>query len=203
MVIDGMGKPLNGLGRAEVTRNDMAQQESLRLPVVSAGAEFLVMGYLMRRNILAYKAPPNYEGYDIICIHPDPKHQQKHGDADKVLVQVKSRYATDCNRTVLVREASVDAFDFMIVAFMNIGKFFGKNDGMTGLVAPEFYTLSRKFIQTHLVDADSSWPKVKLKSLQPEIEPFKNELGFELIAARLGIPKPRRARNTVVEDMGE
>jgi hypothetical protein len=22
-------------------------------------------------NILAYKAPPNNEGYDLICIHPD------------------------------------------------------------------------------------------------------------------------------------
>lgn len=28
------------------------KSEFLRLPVVSAGAEFLVMGYLMRRNIL-------------------------------------------------------------------------------------------------------------------------------------------------------
>jgi hypothetical protein len=53
----------------------MAKQEFLRLPVVSAGAEFLVMGLLMRRNILAYKAPPNNEGYDLICIHPDPRHQ--------------------------------------------------------------------------------------------------------------------------------
>jgi hypothetical protein len=42
--------------------------EFLRLPVVSAGAEYLVMGYLMRRNILAYKAPMNNEGYDLICI---------------------------------------------------------------------------------------------------------------------------------------
>ena len=32
-----------------------------RLPVVSAGAEYLVMGFLMRRNILTYKAPPNNE----------------------------------------------------------------------------------------------------------------------------------------------
>lgn len=187
----------------ELARNDMTKQVSLRLPVVSAGAEFLVMGYLMRRNILAYKAPPNYEAYDIICIHPDPRHERKDGEVDKVLVQVKSRYSTNCNRTVLVREATVNAFDFMIVAFMNIGKFSGRNDGLTGLDAPEFYTLSKDFIRTHLVDANSGWPKVKLKNLQAEINPFRNELGFELIATKLGIPKPRREQNTVVEDMEE
>jgi hypothetical protein len=30
----------------------------LRFPVISHGAEFLVQGYLMRRNILTYKAHP-------------------------------------------------------------------------------------------------------------------------------------------------
>ena len=53
----------------------MAAKEFLRLPIVSAGAEFLVMGHLMRRNILAYTAPPNNAGYDLICIHPDPRHR--------------------------------------------------------------------------------------------------------------------------------
>jgi len=172
----------------------MAKQESLRLPVVSAGAEFLVMGYLMRRNILTYKAPPNYEGYDIICIHPEPRHQPQDGEVDRVLVQAKSRYATDCNRAVLVKEASLEAFDFLIVAFLNIGKFFGGNDGMTGLDKPEFYTLSRQFVRTHLVDTDSIWPKLKLKKLKAEIEPFKDELGFELIANKLGVPRPRKAK---------
>lgn len=57
---------------AELRHNDflsgtnMPQREWLRLPVVSAGAEFLVMGHLMRRNILTYKAPPNNEGYDLM-----------------------------------------------------------------------------------------------------------------------------------------
>jgi len=41
-------------------------RDVLRLPVLSEGAEHLVMGYLMRRNILAYKAPPGNEGYDLI-----------------------------------------------------------------------------------------------------------------------------------------
>lgn len=62
----------------------MAKQEFLRLPVVSAGAEFLVMGYLMGRNIPAYKAPPNNEGYDLICIHPDPRHQPQGDEVDDI-----------------------------------------------------------------------------------------------------------------------
>ena len=54
----------------------MSEQTPLRLPIVSAGAEFLVMGNLMRRNVLTYKAPQNHEGYDLICIHPNPRHHQ-------------------------------------------------------------------------------------------------------------------------------
>ena len=44
-----------------------------RWPVASHGAEYLVMGCLMRRNILTYKATPNNKGYDLICIHSDPR----------------------------------------------------------------------------------------------------------------------------------
>ena len=35
----------------------MSRSASLRLPVVSTGAEYLVTGHLMRRSILTYKAP--------------------------------------------------------------------------------------------------------------------------------------------------
>jgi hypothetical protein len=68
-------------------------REALRLPVVALSAEYLVIGHLMRRNILAYKAPPGNEGYDLICIYPDPRQVTK-----QIRVQVKSRYATDCDR---------------------------------------------------------------------------------------------------------
>src|SRR5580693_1969246 len=97
----------------------MAKQEFLRLPVVSASAEFLVIGYLMRRNILAYKAPPNNEGYDLICIHPNPRHKTR-----QIRVQVKSRYQTDCDRAFPVKKESFDAFDYVIIAFLNIGYFY-------------------------------------------------------------------------------
>jgi hypothetical protein len=178
---------------AEIKGRYVAAKEFLRLPVVSAGAEFLVMGHLMRRNILAYKAPPNNEGYDLICIHPDPRHRPARNELPQVRVQVKSRYATDCDRGFPVKESSLEAFDFLVVTFLNIGKFFGKNDGTGGAKDPEFYTLSRDFIREHH-DATSSWQKVRLRKLEAEIEPFKDEAGFELIAEALGIIRPQKIR---------
>ena len=173
------------------------RQEFLRLPVVSAGAEFLVMGYLMRRNILGYKAPPNNEGYDLICIHPDPRHIPHPGELAQVRVQVKSRYATDCDRGFPIKEVSLDAFDFLIVVFLNIGRFFGKNDGSSGEREPEFYTFPREFIKEHH-DATSVWQKVKQRNLEAEIECFKNQAGFDLVALKLGVPRPRKVRGTAV-----
>jgi hypothetical protein len=83
------------------------------------------------------------------------------------------------------------------VVFLNIGKFFGRNDGSSGEREPEFYTLPREFIREHH-DATSSWQKVMLRSLEAEIECFKNQDGFELVARLLGITRPRKLRGQVV-----
>ena len=165
------------------------ERDWLRLPVVSTGAEYLVMGYLMRRNILTYKAPPNNEGYDLICIHPNPRHTLSNGELAQVRVQVKSRYATDCDRGFPVKATSFGAFDFLIVVFLNIGRFYGKNDGLAGARAPEFYTLPNAFIRQYH-NATSSWQKVRLKHLESEITPYADEAGFEQIAQVLGVTKP-------------
>ena len=161
----------------------------LRLPVVSTSAEYIVMGYLMRRNILTYKAPQNNEGYDLICIHPEPRYKPKVGEHSQIRVQVKSRYATDCDRGFPVKDKSLDAFDFLVVVFLNIGKFYGKNDGSSGSKEIEMYVLPNSFIKEHH-NKSSSWQKVRLRNLEKEIEKYKNELGIELIAQSLGIKKP-------------
>lgn len=171
---------------------DESRRRFLQFPVISAGAEFLVMGYLMRRNILTYKAPPGNEGYDLICIHPNPRYIPQPGEVAQVRVQVKSRYATDCDRGFPVKEASLDAFDFLIIAFLNIGAFGRKRDGLSGIRAPEFYTLPNDFIRKHH-DKKSSWQKVKLKKLQDEIQQYREDAGFEQIARRLGISRPSRS----------
>jgi hypothetical protein len=104
---------------------------------------------------------------------------------------VKSRYATDCDRGFLVKEESLNAFDFLIVVFLNIGNFFQGKDGSSGLQEPDFYTFPNRFIRRHH-EKTSTWQKVRLRSLEKRIERYKNEAGFEQIAIALGISRPIR-----------
>ena len=168
--------------------DQQAKRSFTRYPVVSHGAEYLVMGHLMRRNILTYKAPPSNEGYDLICIHPDPR-----TTARQVRVQVKSRLATDCDRGFPVKARTFDAFDYLVVAFLNVGYFLQmrkRHPVIEGARDPEFYTLPVSFIREHH-DTSSSWHKVRTRGL--DLAPFKNEVGFEQIAQKLGIPYPDRS----------
>jgi len=131
----------------------------------------------------------------LICIHPDPRQQPTSNELHQVRVQVKSRYQTDCDRGFPVKEVSLDAFDFLVVAFLNIGKFYNKNDGSTGQEDIEFYTLSNDLIRKYH-DKNSSWQKVKLRKVEEDLEQYKNEAGFELIAEKLGVPRPQRVKTT-------
>ncbi len=161
----------------------MSYKDARRYPVISLGAEHLVIGNLMRRNILAYKAPPNNEGYDLICIHPDPRRS-----AEQIRVQVKSRYQTDCDRAFPVKEKSFDAFDYVVIVFLNNGFYYRKKPVKEGIGEPEYYTLPATFIRDNHETSNSGWEKVRTKGI--DMEDYKNERGFDRIAADLGIPYP-------------
>ena len=166
----------------------MSNVDARRLPVVSLGAEFLAIGYLMRRNILTYKAPPNHEGYDLICIHPNPRQKTK-----QVRVQVKSRYQTDCDRAFPVKEKSFEAFDYLIVVFQNLGYFFKKNkEVLDGYREPEIYCFPNSWIREHHRMFKSGWQKVHTRGLEEEIKAYKGERGIELIAEELGVAYPAK-----------
>jgi hypothetical protein len=155
------------------------------LPVVSQSAEHLVMGHLMRRNVLAYKAPPGNEGYDLICMHHDP------AKAKEVLrVQVKSRYQTDCDRAFPAKAKTFDAFDYLVIVFLNIGNFYGGEPGIVTRQPVEFYTLPNAFIRRHHKKVASGFDRVHTSGLN--MLRYKDELGFELIAQDLNIPYPVR-----------
>jgi hypothetical protein len=156
-----------------------------RYPAINLGAEHLAMGYLLRRNIMAYKAPPNNEGYDLVCIHPDPRKVAK-----QVRVQVKSRMATDSDRSVLVKPRTVDAFDFLIVVYLNIGYFLGmakRHPLRAGDSEPELFVLPQAFVASNM-SKTSSWGKLRLRG--HDLSPFEGRKGIEQIARKLKISYP-------------
>jgi hypothetical protein len=141
----------------------------------------------MRRNILAYKAPPNNEGYDLICIHPNPRRASR-----QVRVQVKSRYATDSDRGAPVKSKSFGAFDYLVLVFQNIGYYFdGSSNPRAGLEPPEFYTLPVQFVVKQHRAIGKGWEVFKTAHL--DLQRFRDEKGFEQIAQDLRIPYPRKA----------
>ena len=105
---------------------------------------------------------------------------------------MKSRLATDSDRGFPVKKRSIDAFDYLIVVFLNVGYFLGKAKryaSRDGAADPEFFTFPAGFIRKHH-DSRSSWEKVRTRGL--DIEKYRDELGFEQIADDLGIPYPSK-----------
>ena len=141
------------------------------------------MGYLMRRNILAYKAPPNNEGYDLICIHPDPKKVTK-----QIRIQVKSRYQSDSNRDVPITRRAFEAFDYIILVFLNIGYFYRRKPVREGVEEPELYVLPRDVVEKHHYVSNAGWEKLLTANL--EMGEFEGDDGIERIAEDLGIDYP-------------
>ncbi len=135
------------------------------------------MGYLMRRNILAYKAPPRNEGYDIICVNPDLRQANRR----MIRVQVKSRAWDENDRSVQMTKRDIRGFDYLVAVFMNI-KRSGKKKHRATASFPEFYTVSRKWVQHNF----RGYGKVFFA--KRGMEKYEGLKGFEKIAQHLRVP---------------
>ena len=164
----------------------MGNKDALRLPVVSLAAEHLAIGLLMRRNIMAYKAPPNNQGYALVCIHPDPSNSNER----VVHVQVKSRYQTDSDRAFPIKDKTFGSFEYLMIVFLNIGYFYSKSGKDGGDQSLEVFTIPKAIIESNHYAPKSGFQKVRTKGM--DIECFRGGLGIEQIAKDLGVSYPSR-----------
>ncbi|HYX35746.1 MAG TPA: hypothetical protein VE954_21830 [Oligoflexus sp.] len=165
------------------------RNEWLQFPVISHGAEYLVLGYLMRRNILAYKAPPNNDGYDIICIHPDASKSKR-----QIRIQVKSRLKNGV-RGFPLKEEKLYAFDYLIFVRLNVGKIVKRENARSfdGPSDVELYVIPAKIIRKNH-DATTSWQKVVFSAEDfKHFDKYKGDRGIEQIAKDLRVASLSKA----------
>jgi hypothetical protein len=143
------------------------------------------MGHLLRRNVLVYKAPPNYEAYDLIAMHPDPREK-----GPKLRLQVKSRSASDAGQFFPMKSAGLDGFDFLVYVRLNIGYFYRTaRIGQADDRPPEFYTLPASAARTSF-SSNGKWGG-RIAFGKADLAPYRDAAGFEQIATVLKVDRPR------------
>jgi hypothetical protein len=105
----------------------------------STGAEFLVLGKLLIEGLQANQAYTNQADYDIVVTNP-AAHRA-------CTVQVKSRWATDSNRSFPIRRFGCD---FVVFVLLNRGvRYRRATDGEVVRSDPEFYVLPVDIVQQY------------------------------------------------------
>jgi len=157
----------------------MPQEWQRKVRVVSEGSEYLVLEYLMCRNIRVRKARPGNQGYDLLCGHPQRRTEKQ------LRIQVKSRSQLPNDGSVPLSKRTIDGFDYLVAVFLNITR---KNP----TVSLEFCTVPRQWVREHHEQYRSGCGKVflKKKGMEAEMASFKNDRGFEKIARELRVPSP-------------
>jgi len=143
----------------------------------------LPLGHLMRRDILTYPAPPLNEGYDLICLHPDPRATRR-----VVRIQVKSRMATDSNGCD-VNSKTFDAFEVMNLGYHYRGRSERIADGVR---QPDLYVLPVSEVRRRTVPGKRE--RILLGRDRGWLERYKNDRGIEQIAKNLRVPFPMPPR---------
>ena len=93
---------------------------------------------------------------------------------------------------ILVREKSLDAFDFLVVVFLKIGRFGRGRDGFTGKEEHPVFIHFPICSFVNITRKTRVGKKLGLNHLKIESRKYRDSDGFETIAKALGIPKPAR-----------
>lgn len=125
------------------------------------GAEFLVLGMLLVEGLHAFKAYTNFAGYDLVALEP--------GTGRSARIQVKSRWATNYDRSFPIRNFDCD---FVVLAALNRGYRFGRAaDGPTdGRAPPRLYCFPVELVRAAQSPTDK-WGKVSLARI-PDAESY-------------------------------
>jgi hypothetical protein len=100
------------------------------------GAEFLVLGHLLMRDIQSTKAYTRFPGWDILAVDADSGKQAR--------IQVKSRWASDSGN-FLVKNFDCD---FVVLVHLNRGFNFKKrNHEADGIKEPQFWIIPVSYLK--------------------------------------------------------
>lgn len=116
------------------------------------GAEFLVLGMLLVEGLHAFKAYTNFAGYDLVALEP--------GSGRSARIQVKSRWATNYDRSFPIRNFDCD---FVVLAALNRGYRFGRSSESPGggRSPPRLYCFPVELVRAAQSPTDK-WGKVSL-----------------------------------------
>jgi hypothetical protein len=119
------------------------------------GAEFLVLGMLLIEGLQCFKAYTNFAGYDLVALDP--------GTGRSARIQVKSRWATDYDRSFPIRNFDCD---FVVLAALNRGYRFGRSGGPAGegRSPPRLYCFPVDVVRSAQSETDK-WGKVALRRI--------------------------------------
>jgi hypothetical protein len=145
----------------------VAKKARLNSRLESEGAEFLVLGTLLIEGIQCFKAYTNFAGYDLVAVNPASKKSSK----KSVRIQVKSRWATDYNRTFPIKNYNCD---FVVFVALNRGyrnrKKVSKSN--VGRRSPQFYCFPVDVVKK-VQNVNSSWGIIKLDKI-PKLATYEN-----------------------------
>ncbi|MBZ0201399.1 MAG: hypothetical protein K8I03_00120 [Ignavibacteria bacterium] len=135
----------------------------------STGAEYLVLGYLLREGVQSFKSPENNPGYDLIATNPERNLSCR--------IQVKSRWGSDYDGGFPIKNFNSE---FVVFVALNCGYSFSKKGKEGGKKEPDIYvfptSICKKYART------DAWGKLFFRKI-PQYDKYKNN--WELIIKHL------------------